>query len=66
MCRSRGTHTLANCPNISPSDRSQIAKARLTSSNPLDVEGAEDETEVFVEDEEDEEEEPVEQFNQQD
>ena len=66
LCRSRGTHTLANCPNLSFADRSQIAKARQTSSNQLDVDQVDVENEVFEEEEEYEEEEPVEQYTDQD
>ena len=33
LCRAFANHTLSTCPHLTPSDRSQIAQARLTSSS---------------------------------
>ena len=37
LCRAYTNHFISTCPSLTPADRSQIAKARLTSSNQDDL-----------------------------
>ena len=41
LCRAYTNHFISTCPSLTPADRSQIAKARLTSSNQDDLVGVE-------------------------
>ena len=41
LCRTNTNHYISTCPNLTPTDRSQIAKARLASSNQEDQLGIE-------------------------
>ena len=50
LCRAKGDHTLAGCPNLSPADRAKIAKARQTSSRYNEEEESEPEEYEYVED----------------